>query len=114
MSTLSFYKKACMSLLGCAFFLSGTQSAVAAALNISNIPLILSETVPPNLILTLDDSGSMRASYVPDSIESDRTSRRIKSSTYNSMYYNPEITYLIPVKFDSNGNENGAYSTSFS
>ncbi|WP_273536032.1 PilC/PilY family type IV pilus protein [Pseudomonas sp.] len=114
MSTLSFYKKACMSLLGCAFFLSGTQSAVAAALNISNIPLILSETVAPNLILTLDDSGSMRASYVPDSIESDRTSRRIKSSTYNSMYYNPEITYLIPVKFDSNGNESGAYSTSFS
>ncbi|WP_312938148.1 pilus assembly protein [Stutzerimonas nitrititolerans] len=29
------------------------------------------------------------------------------------MYYDPSVTYRIPKKYDSNGNESGSYSTSF-
>ena len=113
MSALSFYQKACASLLGCSFFIYGTQFAVADALNISNVPLILNETVAPNLILTLDDSGSMREAFAPESIENARVTRRVKSSHFNSMYYNPSISYVIPKKYNSNGIEDGSYTTSF-
>ena len=32
----------------------------SAVINISTTPLFLAVTVPPNVVLTLDDSGSMR------------------------------------------------------
>lgn len=102
-----------LSTLGFFLYFSGTFSASAAALNISQKPLMLTETVPPNLIVTLDDSGSMREAFTPESIDGNRDTRRAKSSTFNSMYYNPAVTYQIPKKYDANGTENGTYSTSF-
>lgn len=80
---------------------------------VSQSPLSATVGVSPNLILTLDDSGSMRASYTPDAINSDRDSRRTRSSTYNSMYYSPSATYEIPKKYNSSGVESGSYTTSF-
>lgn len=118
MSALTFYQKAVASFFGCALFLSGTQAATAAALNISNIPLILNDTVAPNLILTLDDSGSMRFAFAPDRIGMEssgwRNTRRAKSSTFNPMYYNPAVTYQVPTKTNDDGSEaSPGYSTSF-
>ncbi|MCL6690824.1 PilC/PilY family type IV pilus protein [Pseudomonas sp. R3.Fl] len=78
--------------------------ASADKLHISQQPLFLSQTVAPNLILTMDSSGSMWDAYVPDNIERDADSRRAKSASYNAMYYNPRLTYRVPkqVRF-SNG-----------
>lgn len=87
-------------------FFSGIQQANATLLNISNKPLVLSDSVAPNVILTLDDSGSMSLAVVPDDMGntlSERQSRRLKSAHFNPMYYNPSITYKIPFKFDSSG-----------
>lgn len=102
------------------------QSAQATLLTPSQTPLILSESVAPNLILTLDNSGSMFYARVPDDpegiSESDanrtalRSSRRVKSSYYNPMYYNPNVTYTLPVKFNTDGSRaasNSQYTSTF-
>src|SRR5690554_4619039 len=79
---------------------------------VSQVPLGLSEGVPPNMIFTLDESGSMSWGYTPDNIVSVGQSRRILSNTFNSQYYNPNVAYTIPPAFDSSGAEY-QLSTSF-
>ena len=42
------------------------QFASAATLDISNVPLYLGGAVEPNIMFTLDDSGSMQFEVMPD------------------------------------------------
>lgn len=79
---------------------------------VSQVPLGLSEGVPPNMIFTLDESGSMSWGYTPDNIVSVGESRRILSNIFNSQYYNPNVAYRVPPAFDKNGVEY-KLSTSF-
>jgi len=91
-----------------------------ATLDIPDFPLFLTSTgVPPNVVVTLDDSGSMSRAFTPDicgnpddicdsNWDSRLTHRYVKSSNYNPLYYNPSITYTPPV--DASGT---AYATSF-
>jgi type IV pilus assembly protein PilY1 len=71
-----------------------------AAIPIANSPLFLDSQVPPNLIVTLDDSGSMARGYVPDlcgPVGYDCASldhRYVQSSHYNKLFYDPAIKYL--------------------
>lgn len=94
----------------------------AAPLAIPDFPLFLSSTgVPPNIVVTLDDSGSMSRGFTPDlcgnpnaicnngNYDSDLDGRFLKSSNYNPIYYNPKINYIAPPDKDGN-----ALSTSFS
>ncbi|MET1081106.1 MAG: PilC/PilY family type IV pilus protein [Pseudomonas sp.] len=71
-------------------------SSFGAHAVVSQQPLSLTEGVAPNLLVTLDDSGSMAWAYAPDSISGQSGARAGRSSSYNSMYYNPAITYVIP------------------
>jgi len=85
-------------------------SAANSYADVSQSPLSLTIGVPPNLLLTLDESGSMSWGYVPDSIESSVISgsyitRLYAASAFNPMYYNPNTKYVIPPFFDENGNE---------
>lgn len=79
-------------------------SAVAGASNltISQQPLFLSTGVDPNIIVTLDNSNSMKWGFIPDSLgysaNNLRATRRVKSSTFNPLYYNPAVTYAVPKK----------------
>ncbi len=116
----SFLTKSLLSTLGFMLYLSGTLSASAAALSVSQKPLILSETVAPNLVFTLDDSGSMRWAFAPDDAGREssggnlRNTRRGMSSSTNPMYYNPNVTYRLPVKLNTDGSTPATgYSTSF-
>jgi len=102
------------------FVFSGFNAAVGATLDISQKPLILSESVAPNLIFTLDDSGSMRWAFGPDDAGREespsnlRNTRRGMSSTTNPMYYNPSVTYRPPVKLNNDGSEvENGYTSSF-
>lgn len=95
-------------------------AAVQAQAMPSQNPLFLSESVPPNLIFTLDDSGSMRWAFGPDEVGREnsasniRGTRRGMSSTSNPMYYNPNVTYRLPVRLDANGTLAATgYDTSF-
>lgn len=88
--------------------LVAAQQTQAAGLTISQEPLFLTEGVAPNLLVTLDDSGSMAWGYAPDGIAGDaRTNNsaseaRFFSSTYNPMYYNPSAVYQIPKRVSFN------------
>lgn len=78
--------------------LFGLHTAVPAwALTLADKPVFASTTVPPNLVVTLDDSGSMRWAYAPDSLECEGNTRRVKSASYNPLYYNPAIKYDAPL-----------------
>ncbi|QIB49637.1 pilus assembly protein [Pseudomonas sp. OIL-1] len=97
----------------------------ASNLDISQSPLMLVDSVAPNLIFTLDDSGSMEFAYAPDGLSDKnfkvngvtvcpdnsqgcRGTRRAKSSDFNPLYYNPDVNYIVPKKADGS-----SYSTSF-
>jgi type IV pilus assembly protein PilY1 len=98
-------------LLAAAVLASAVPLNAQAAISLSEVPLFLSVNVAPNVILTLDDSGSMERGYVPDSI-GDSTSKlngaRFTATSYNGLYYNPEVAYTIPQRTDG-----VTYSTSF-
>ncbi len=90
----------------CASVLSASMSVQAnTQQEVSQVPLNLSEGVPPNMIFTLDESGSMSWGYTPDSLSGYFSTKRILSTTFNSQYYNPDIVYKIPPAFDKNGVE---------
>ncbi len=88
--------------------------AWAAATDLSNMPLATSSdsVVLPNILFTLDNSGSMGRDHLPDYV-SDNNSTQCKPSTqclngmppfqagdYNGMAYNPSKTYSPPVNAD--------------
>ncbi len=80
---------------------------VQAALDLSEVPLFLAAGTSPNVLLTLDDSGSMMRGYVPDSIGA-LDARRFTATSFNAMYYNPRAVYPVPKRSGS------TYGTSFS
>lgn len=85
--------------------------------SISQIPLSLTDGVPPNMILSLDESGSMSWAFVPDAAHQvaknkfgngtsvDYTSRRIRAVNANPMAYDPGTIYYIPPAFNLDGSE---------
>jgi type IV pilus assembly protein PilY1 len=111
---LKYSRNAALRLLAAAGALMAAFAA-QAQLPISNVPAFLPSPLPPNIVLTLDDSGSMERAYVPDNLGGSsppsttvRASRAFKSAAFNALYYNPDIVYPLPV--DANGNP---LSTSF-
>ena len=98
------YSLVSLSLVFCA----GISRVQAANFTLPNIPIFIKETVEPNILVTLDDSGSMAAAFIPDSIANTKQTRRFKSSSFNPIYFNPATTYTPPK------NEQGiSYSTRF-
>ncbi|MEN6585230.1 MAG: PilC/PilY family type IV pilus protein [Sulfuricella sp.] len=74
-----------------------------ATLTLSDYPLFLTGSVEPNIVLTLDDSGSMAWAYVPDALLADAATKRFKSTYYNAMYYDPTIVYTPPPMYNGGG-----------
>ena len=100
------------------------SSANLAQAAVSQAPLNLVEGVAPNMLFTLDESGSMSWGYVPDADSSvakrltsqmndegnyntyaSVSSRRFYSHRTNPMYYNPHVIYEIPPAFKEDGSE---------
>ncbi|MDR0529096.1 MAG: hypothetical protein LBG69_05755 [Zoogloeaceae bacterium] len=79
-------------------FLGGFPQA-ALPLDIYQGPLIADKPMDPNVVYILDDSGSMMNDYMPDEAPSGGTLR--KSAALNRQYYNPEITYQPPFRYES-------------
>jgi len=77
-----------------------SQSVFSAPLSLADTPLFLGTPIAPNLVITLDDSLSMPAASVPDSINNDDATKRFKSSYYNALYYNPTVQYTPPPKYN--------------
>ncbi|UPG93365.1 pilus assembly protein [Luteibacter aegosomatissinici] len=68
--------------------------------DLSTAPPDLTVAVSPNIAVTFDDSGSMGASNLPDTLDGTAGKKYYYSSTTNSQYYNPNITYTPPLKQD--------------
>ena len=84
---------------------AGLQPAQAATLNLNDLPLFLLENSSPNLILTMDDSGSMGWGYLPDGISGNSGQIYARANHFNKLYYDPQIDYRPGV--NSNGQSLG-------
>jgi type IV pilus assembly protein PilY1 len=74
--------------------------ASGAEHDLSDTPLFTLAGVDPNIVLTMDDSGSMAWSFMPTSVGNYPSTKRAKSAAYNKIYYNPEVVYEPPVDED--------------
>ncbi|WP_245734782.1 pilus assembly protein [Rhodanobacter glycinis] len=125
----------CIWLMGMAY----VQPVHAATSSTSTVtvdqqPLTLQPSIPPNIVLMLDDSGSMAWDFMPDAnyLTGNATGvdengyqdtyvpvDGLRSSSVNGTYYNPKITYTVPVKADGSSQAaptglSGAYADPFS
>ncbi|MEW9623666.1 pilus assembly protein [Rhodanobacter geophilus] len=95
--------------------------AVAATtrVTVDQQPLTVQPTIPPNVMLMFDDSGSMYWDYMPDwgymtssSGNGSPTNDQVRNSAINGVYYNPNITYTPPPKADSTATNPDLYPNS--
>ncbi len=58
-------------------------------------------TVPPNLVLMLDDSGSMDSDFMPDwNSLKDSSNTGVRDTAINGVYYDPTVLYSPPPQAD--------------
>lgn len=104
------------------FALALSSGAFANTLNLSNVPLYLGGSIEPNIMFTLDDSGSMQWEVMPDenlyygsyvfprpnnlyggvtysnqiaNFDDDNVHNFFtRSSANNAVFYNPDVTYV--------------------
>jgi len=86
------------------FTMIASAQAAPVPTDITNTPLIVTSSAQakPNIMLLMDNSGSMGRTHMPDEVE---TIAGVKSIGYkapqcNALYYNPAATYLLPKKYD--------------
>jgi type IV pilus assembly protein PilY1 len=119
-----------------------SHSALAAFAP-AQVPLSLGGQVEPNIMFLLDDSGSMRWGFMPDELRpayldvnqrppensgcrprgsyagsdthfcSETGHRYLLSSKLNTIYYNPEVSYLPPLKADGTRFANALFSSAY-
>ena len=85
---------------GSVIWLCATIPAIAAEHDLSDTPLFTLAGVDPNIVLTMDDSGSMAWSFMPTDVGDYPNTKRAKSAAFNKIYYNPEVVYEPPVDED--------------
>lgn len=68
-----------------------------AAVPVDQSPLTIRSVLAPNIVMMLDDSGSMAWSVMPDNPPgSDGADSELINPFVNGVYYNPAIVYLPP------------------
>lgn len=87
---------------GLMFSLSALAATPPVALASSPLATSTTSTVQPNLMLMLDDSGSMDWDYMPDVVKGFKHKYGFNSSQCNGVAYDPTTPYDPPV--DSAGN----------
>ncbi|MGB4766916.1 MAG: PilC/PilY family type IV pilus protein [Rugosibacter sp.] len=87
-----------LSFLAAVTALVASFMAQAALTDIADNPLASSSStqVKPNILFTLDDSGSMAWKYMPDDVGSNTNTVGFRNNQCNLVYYNPSIAYVIP------------------
>ena len=94
--------------------LAGAAHAVTPpnTVDLSSTPPDLSASVDPNFVVTFDDSGSMSNQYIPDA-NSATNVKRFYSSTWNLIYYNPNILYQPAMLPNGTNMPNSTYSAAW-
>jgi type IV pilus assembly protein PilY1 len=88
--------------VGLAVCLAGMPFVPAqASVTVDQEPLVVQRPLPPNLVLMLDDSGSMASDYMPDwNYLADRSTDGLRDAQVNGTYYDPGVDYGPPPKAD--------------
>jgi type IV pilus assembly protein PilY1 len=77
-----------------------SMSLHAAPVVISDTPPLDINTVKPNLMFTLDTSGSMSEVSVPDDFAANEGLNCFKNHVANPLYFNPGVIYDVPKNYD--------------
>ena len=87
-------------------------AGMAQLTDIASVPLAssASTTVKPNILFTLDNSGSMAWSHMPDAINVWTGFVGYKNHLCNSIYYNPAFTYVPPKNADGTDFTNATFT----
>ncbi|MBL8541052.1 MAG: hypothetical protein JNK68_11865 [Betaproteobacteria bacterium] len=101
-------------------FALAQSPAFGQVTDISTVPLSSSSTalVKPNILFVLDDSGSMSWTHMPDALFQTSGSGwtglidKVGYRNYlcNTVYYNPNTTYLPPRKADGSSYSNASFT----
>ncbi|MDR3056280.1 MAG: hypothetical protein LBU53_12910 [Zoogloeaceae bacterium] len=78
--------------------LAGIFSTTAMPLDIYQGPLVEDRSMDPNMVYLHDNSGSMSYTYMPEEASDSNLG---KANFYNRQYYNPDITYVPPLKYEA-------------
>ncbi|MDR3054267.1 MAG: hypothetical protein LBU53_02545 [Zoogloeaceae bacterium] len=83
--------------------LAGIFSSAAMPLDIYQGPLVEDKSMDPNLIYFHDNSGSMTSNYMPMEVGGTTGSTSVlrKANFFNRLYYNPDVTYVPPLKYEA-------------
>jgi len=79
--------------------------------DLARVPLVsgLTKSVPPNIYFILDDSTSMNWEFMPDAAWASAESNCFKNHGFNTVYYDPAVTYLPPKRADGGNYPNANY-----
>ncbi|QNK02237.1 pilus assembly protein [Dyella telluris] len=92
----------------------GIASTPSWAVTVEQQPLIIQKSLPPNLVLMLDDSGSMAWDVMPDwKYLAGRNEDDLTYSVVNGVYYNPTVTYKAPIKADGTRYADAAFDAAW-
>jgi len=69
---------------------------------VSQLPA-LAPNPPTNIVIMMDDSGSMQWAYVPDAYGACTGTRRFNAGTFNTLAYNPNLVYPAPTILTPSG-----------
>ncbi len=110
----SFKRKALACVLIVTQELAPMAPALAApptgSLDLADEPLFTTTTVKPNVMFTLDNSGSMDWQFAPMYVNGEQNRNCFTSSQYNKLFYDPTQTYLPPVLHDGSRMPNASFS----
>ncbi len=98
--------------LGALFGAVLSVASNAAPVVIADAPPLDINTVKPNIMFTLDTSGSMQEVSVPDVFGGNVGSNCFKNHIANPLYYNPSATYAPPKSYNGGTNTTTAFPDS--
>ena len=89
--------------------------AAASTTDLATAPLASSTSgsVKPNISFVMDASGSMAWSHAPDESEPFDTQIGYKAAQCNSIYYRPDIVYVVPKHADATDFPNSSFTAAW-
>jgi type IV pilus assembly protein PilY1 len=113
MNTRLFFRQMCNTAF---IFCALIATSHAALTDISTAPMAADTTTvvaKPNVMFTLDDSGSMDWDYMPDDAKSFASKYGFNSNHCNGVYYDSTFTYDPPVYSDGTSYPNASFTAAW-
>lgn len=81
--------------------------------SLADVPLFATISVKPNVMFTLDNSGSMAWAFAPMWVDDQWGRNCTTAHTFNNLYYNPANDYFPPVRADGTRYPNASYTAAW-